>query len=111
VYDEGGVSVHRNSYTFEPHDLHCGQHVMSLDSASPTEPFSEQEISQLSLQRPDVLLEQGEVLFTPDEEGNGELYILKKGRVRLYKMTSPSKFTKRSPRRRWRAQATHYSIL
>jgi len=89
VNDEGGVdvAVHRNSYMFEPHDLPCGQHTISVDSAGSAEPFSEQEISQLGLQRPDIHLEQGEVLFTPDEEGKGELYILKNGRVRMYKMT------------------------
>jgi CRP-like cAMP-binding protein len=84
---EASIPIRRNSYTFEPHDLPCGQHAIALDPASPLEPFLEQEISALGLPRPDVQLEQGEVLFTPDEDDQGELYILKKGRVRMYKMT------------------------
>jgi CRP/FNR family transcriptional regulator len=81
------IAVHRNSYTLEPHDLPCGQHAISLDAESPADPFSEEEISGLDLQRPDLYLAQGEMLFSPDEENPGELYILKKGRVRLYRVT------------------------
>jgi CRP/FNR family transcriptional regulator, cyclic AMP receptor protein len=80
-------AVHLDSYTFEPHDLPCGQHAISLDAESPADPFSEEEISGLGLQRSDLHLAQGEVLFGPDEESLGEIYILKKGRLRLYKVT------------------------
>jgi CRP/FNR family cyclic AMP-dependent transcriptional regulator len=87
---ESRVSIanHRNPYAFELHDLPCGQRAISLDAASPADLFSEEEISELGLRRRDVHLRQGEVLFTPDEDGQGELYLLKKGRVRIYKMTS-----------------------
>jgi CRP/FNR family transcriptional regulator, cyclic AMP receptor protein len=81
------IAIHRNPYTFEPHDLPCGQSAISLDVASPTEPFSEQEIRELGLQRPPIHLKPRKVLFTPDEDNQGELYILGKGRVRIYKMT------------------------
>jgi len=51
------------------------------------DPFSEQEIRGLGLQRPALHLEPREVLFTPEEDHRGELYILEKGRIRIYKMT------------------------
>ena len=87
--ERGRVSTafHRNSFTFEPHDLPCGQRAISLDATGFAEPFSEQEITELGLQRPDLHLQHDEVLFTPNEEGHGGLYILKKGRVRIYKMS------------------------
>jgi CRP/FNR family cyclic AMP-dependent transcriptional regulator len=90
VTDEkaANIPIRRDPYTFEPHDLPCGQHAISLDPESPGEPFAEQEISRLGLRRPDVHLEQGEVLITPHKEDQGELYILKKGRVRIFKVTS-----------------------
>jgi CRP/FNR family cyclic AMP-dependent transcriptional regulator len=50
--------------------------------------FSEQEISELDLKHPDVHFEEGEVLFCPyDHQDQEKLYIVKKGRIRLYKVT------------------------
>ena len=80
-------AIHRNPFTLEPHDLPCGQRVVDLDAARSADPFSEQEIRGLGLQRPALHLEPREVLFTPDEDHQGDLYILKKGRIRIYKMT------------------------
>jgi CRP-like cAMP-binding protein len=49
-------------------------------------PFSEEEMRQLGLQQPDIRLEGGEFLFTLGEREE-HLYLLKKGRVRIYKVT------------------------
>ncbi len=49
-------------------------------------PFSEEEMRQLGLHQPDIRLEGGEVLFRPGEREE-KLYLLRKGRVRIYKMS------------------------
>ena len=51
------------------------------------EPFSEEEIRELGLQYPDIRLKPGEFLFTPEEDKE-RLYVLKEGRIRVYKVNS-----------------------
>ena len=51
------------------------------------EPFSSEEISELGLQHPDIRLKRGEYLFTPEEDKE-RLYVLKEGRIRVYKTNS-----------------------
>jgi len=50
------------------------------------EPLSRREVEELSRRVPDVHVERGKVFYTPDD--NGEmLFMLKKGRVKLYTMS------------------------
>jgi CRP-like cAMP-binding protein len=56
------------------------------------EPLSEEEIQQLNGQLSDVHLEQGEVFYTPEDRSE-RLFVLWKGRVRIYKTTDGREFT------------------
>jgi CRP/FNR family transcriptional regulator, cyclic AMP receptor protein len=48
-------------------------------------PLSEEEMEDLSKRTPDTFLEQGDVLYSP-QDGTQRLFILKKGRVQLYEV-------------------------
>jgi CRP/FNR family transcriptional regulator, cyclic AMP receptor protein len=48
-------------------------------------PLSDEELEDLAKRTPDTYLEQGDVLYTP-QEGTERLFILKKGRVQLYEV-------------------------
>jgi len=50
------------------------------------EPLSPEELDELARRAPDTYLDEGEVLYTPQEAGE-KLFILKKGRVQVYEMT------------------------
>ena len=54
-----------------------------LSAADILEPLSEEEVEDLARQNPDIRLQEGKILFTPDEVGES-LYIVKQGRIRLY---------------------------
>src|SRR5215210_2531874 len=56
------------------------------------EPLSEEEIEQLNGQLSDVHLEPGEIFYTPQDRSE-KLFVLWKGRVRLYKTTNGREFT------------------
>ena len=56
------------------------------------EPLSEEEIEQLNGQLSDVHLEPGETFYTP-EDRTERLFVLWKGRVRIYKTTDGREFT------------------
>ncbi len=49
------------------------------------EPLSREEIEDLSLRIPDTYVEQGRILYTPQEKSEA-LFMLKKGRVRIYRV-------------------------
>ena len=55
-----------------------------LSASDLLEPLSEGEIEELARRNPDTRLDEGEVFFKP-EEGLERLYVLKEGRVRVYK--------------------------
>jgi CRP/FNR family transcriptional regulator, cyclic AMP receptor protein len=48
-------------------------------------PLSEEELEDLAKRAPDTFLEQGDVLYSP-QDGTQRLFILKKGRVQLYEV-------------------------
>ena len=48
-------------------------------------PLSDEEMEDLAKRTPDTFLEQGDVLYTP-QDGTERLFILKKGRVQLYEI-------------------------
>jgi CRP/FNR family transcriptional regulator, cyclic AMP receptor protein len=48
-------------------------------------PLSEEEMEDLAKRAPDTFLEQGDVLYTP-QNGTERLFILKKGRVQVYEI-------------------------
>lgn len=50
------------------------------------EPLSREEIRELSLRIPDTHFEKGQTLYTPREKSEW-LFMLKKGRVRIYRVT------------------------
>jgi CRP/FNR family transcriptional regulator len=56
------------------------------------EPLSEEEIQQLNGQLSDVHLERGEVFYTPEDRSE-RLFVLWKGRVRIYKTTDGRELT------------------
>ena len=49
------------------------------------EPLSREEIKELSRRIPDTYVEQGRILYTPQEKSEA-LFMLKKGRVRIYRV-------------------------
>ena len=49
------------------------------------EPLSRKEIKELSLRIPDTYVEQGRILYTPQEKSEA-LFMLKKGQVRIYRV-------------------------
>src|SRR4051794_37848156 len=54
--------------------------------------LSKEEISRLLDENPDVRLEEGETFYAP-WENDGELFVLKKGRMRLYRTEGAREFT------------------
>jgi CRP/FNR family cyclic AMP-dependent transcriptional regulator len=60
------------------------EEVRLLSASDLLEPLSEGELEELARRDPDARLEAGEVFFTPGEELE-RLYVLKEGRVRVYK--------------------------
>ena len=56
------------------------------------EPLSSEEIERLNGQLPDVHLKRGEIFFSPKDHSE-RLFVLWKGRVRVYKMTERREFT------------------
>jgi CRP/FNR family cyclic AMP-dependent transcriptional regulator len=56
-----------------------------LSSADVLEVLSEEEVQDLAQRCPDVYLQQGETFSTPHDTDDG-LFVLKEGRVRLYKL-------------------------
>src|SRR5918911_476671 len=62
------------------------EEVRLLSASDILEPLSEEDLEELALHNPDVQLEQGETLFSPQEIGE-RLYIVKEGRIRLYKVS------------------------
>jgi CRP-like cAMP-binding protein len=56
------------------------------------ESLSEEEIRVLLRENSDVRLEEGETFYAPWEQG-GKLFILKKGRMRLYRTEGTREFT------------------
>ena len=51
------------------------------------EPLSRAEIKELSLRVPDTHIRQGQIFYTPKERSE-KLFMLKKGRVRIYRVSS-----------------------
>jgi CRP/FNR family cyclic AMP-dependent transcriptional regulator len=59
-------------------------------------PLSEEEIRELLRQTPDTHLYSGETFYTP-EDATEKLFILKKGRVRIFKTADGRPNSKGSP--------------
>ncbi len=49
------------------------------------EPLSREEINELSIRVPDTYFQRGQILYTPQEKSEA-LFMLKKGRVRIYRV-------------------------
>jgi CRP/FNR family cyclic AMP-dependent transcriptional regulator len=63
------------------------EQVRLLSMVDILEPLSPQELDELARRAPDAYLDEGEILYTPQEAGE-KLFILKKGRVQVYEMNS-----------------------
>jgi CRP/FNR family transcriptional regulator len=63
------------------------EEVRLLHSSDILEPLSEEELEELARRHPDRRLQEGEILFGPEEVAE-ELYIVKQGRIRLYRVGS-----------------------
>ena len=61
-----------------------GEEVRMLHASDVLEPLNQQELEQLAQNNPDVRLQENEILFGPEEVGE-KLFIVKEGRIRLYK--------------------------
>jgi CRP/FNR family cyclic AMP-dependent transcriptional regulator len=61
------------------------EEVSLLHASDILEPLSDEELEQLARNSPDVRLEEGEILFGPEEAGE-RLFIVKEGHIRLYKV-------------------------
>ena len=60
------------------------EEVRLLHASDILQPLSQEELEELAQNNPDVRLEEGETLFGP-EEISERLFIVKEGRIRLYK--------------------------
>src|ERR671917_83078 len=63
------------------------EEVRLLSTVDILEPLSEEELEGLARRSPDTHLEKGEIFYTPHDRSE-RLYILKKGKVRIYR-TAP----------------------
>ena len=61
------------------------EQVRLLSMVDTLEPLSAREVDELARRAPDTYLDEGEVLYTPQEAGE-KLFILKVGRVQVYEM-------------------------
>ncbi|QIN83950.1 cyclic nucleotide-binding domain-containing protein [Rubrobacter tropicus] len=61
------------------------EQVRLLSMVDILEPLSPEELEELARRAPDTYLDEGEILYTPQETGE-KLFILKKGRVQVYEM-------------------------
>lgn len=68
------------------------EEVQILSKVEILEPLSEEELRELLRQTPDTHLEAGETFFTP-EDTSERLFILKKGRVRLFRTSDARELT------------------
>jgi CRP-like cAMP-binding protein len=68
------------------------EEVQVLSRVEILEPLSEEELRELLRQSPDTHLEPGETFFTP-EDTSERLFILKKGRVRLFRTSDGRQLT------------------
>ncbi len=57
-----------------------------LHASEILQPLSDEELEKLARQNPDIRLHEGEILFGPEEVAE-RLYIVKEGRIRLYKVS------------------------
>jgi CRP/FNR family cyclic AMP-dependent transcriptional regulator len=72
--------------------LHEDEEVELLSRVEIFESLSKEEIRLLIRQNSEVRLEEGEVFYAPWEQG-GKLFVLKKGRMRLYRTEGAREFT------------------
>src|SRR5215208_5569440 len=68
------------------------EEVQVLSRVEILEPLSEEELRELLRQSPDTHLDPGEIFYTP-EDTTENLYILKKGRVRIFRQSDGRELT------------------
>jgi CRP/FNR family transcriptional regulator len=55
------------------------------------EPLAQEELEELAARCPNIRVERGEDFYRPEEHDGGGLYLIKEGRVRIYKLTPKGK--------------------
>jgi CRP/FNR family transcriptional regulator len=68
------------------------EEVQLLRSVDILEPLSDEELEELARRCPDDHLQAGEIFYTPEERSE-RLFILKRGKVRVYRTTDGREFT------------------
>ena len=68
------------------------EQIRLLSMVDVLEPLSQEQLAALSKRYPDISLEEGEHLYTP-QEASERLYFLKEGRVRIYRMVEGREVT------------------
>jgi CRP/FNR family transcriptional regulator, cyclic AMP receptor protein len=66
-------------------NMSLGEEVRLLSMVDILEPLSQGQLEELARRVPEHEVEQGKVLYTPDEHDE-RLFLLKKGRVRVYRV-------------------------
>ena len=72
--------------------MSIGEEVRLLRSVDILEPLSDEELEELARRCPDDHLQAGEIFYTPHDTSE-KLFILKRGRVRVYTITDGREFT------------------
>ena len=68
------------------------EEVRMLSMVDVLEPLSQEELEELAKRHPDILLEKGQFLYTPQERSE-RLFFLKHGRVRIYRVAEGREVT------------------
>ena len=68
------------------------EQIRLLSMVDVLEPLSQQQLATLAQRYPDIFLEEGQYLYTPQERSE-RLYFLKKGRVRIYRVVEGREVT------------------
>jgi CRP-like cAMP-binding protein len=76
----------------EHHTMREDEEVDLLSKVEIFESLSQEEIRELLRQNSEIRLGEGETFYAPCEQG-GKLFVLKKGRMRLYRSEGAREFT------------------
>ncbi len=82
------MSLWRLTETWEETEVHVllpEEKIRLLSMVDVLEPLSEDELEEFSRRIPDIHIEQGRIFYTPEDRSEA-LFMLKKGRVRIYKV-------------------------
>ena len=73
-------------------DMPLEEEIRLLSMVDVLEPLSQEQLDTLAQRYPDISLEEGQYLYTP-QEASERLYFLKEGRVRIYRVVESREAT------------------